>query len=137
PPPPGDRDDDRYEQRRADDRPEERKLRAAREADHEGLRQLRLALEPGSEHRADEAERDRGQTASAGAARDGPADAARDRRDQQEEQEGEERQLHSQKHLTGRRWTDLSGWCDNAAEANRWNPRGAGPRRRGTTARST
>src|SRR5262249_34512482 len=85
---------------RADDRPEERERRTVAQTDQEELRQLRLPRDPRAEQSADEAENHRHDAAAARAARNRAPDAARERRDQEVEQELEER--HGAEDATGR-----------------------------------
>jgi len=85
--------DDRHEQGGADDGPEDREGLTT-DRDHERLGQRELASDPRTDQGADEAEHDRDDQSAAGAARDGLAEGAADRRDQQEQQESRNRHRH-------------------------------------------
>lgn len=68
------------------DRPEDREGLAGR-VEHEGLRELHLARDPGAEQRADETQDDGDEESAPGPATEGAADGAADRGDEEEKEE--------------------------------------------------
>src|SRR6266446_6465905 len=84
-----DQADDRHEQCRSDDRPDDGEGFAA-DGDREELREMEASREPGSDEGPDEAEGNRDETAPPGAAPDGLTNRSADTRDHEQKEELEQ-----------------------------------------------
>ena len=77
---------ERHEEGGADDRPENRENLPG-DMEHDRLRELHLAGDPGAEERADEPENDGDEEAASSAASDGAANGTADRRDEDQKED--------------------------------------------------
>jgi Putative zinc dependent peptidase (DUF5700) len=116
--------DHRDEERRPDHRPQKRERGAVSEADRQELGKPDLARDPRAQHRADEAEDERDEAAARRPSGNRPADAAREGRDQQVEQEIDPRQLHARSFSRGRGLVAPPRGCENDPEAQVDGPTG-------------